>query len=290
MIHTPPQKVSKSFFHIFLIIAYSHFSSASTSKKSHVELSDNETEEVLPISTIFFFRSNFNFINNVLQKNLQQPLEVQGTRSDRTHHHLKTLNLRHPPFHSKTKQRMLMCSSIHPRRSVESHEEPAFFASTSNFLLYLPFIYTTICARAKGSVQTIVAESTTLRRHIEANHSVRAYLIISKFPPLDLFFKSKYNAWCIKNNFESKLPKVVKSRKDAKAAEDRSKQSSLDTHLEEQCKETFVPYSDSLFREAAIEWLVATDQVIFYLFISHFKYLTSKCSHYKRLSMHPFIR
>jgi len=67
--------------------------------------------------------------------------------------------------------------------------------------------------------------------------------------------------WCSKNNFESKLPKAVKARKDAKVAEDRSKQSSLDPHLEERRKETFVPYSDSLFREAAIEWLIATDQV-----------------------------
>ena len=56
----------------------------------------------------------------------------------------------------------------------------------------------------------------------------------------------------MKNNFESKLPKAVKSWKDAKAAEDRSKQSSLDPHLEEQRKEIFIPYSDSLFREAAI--------------------------------------
>ena len=83
-----------------------------------------------------------------------------------------------------------------------------------------------------------------------------------------IIFKSKYNTWCIKNDFESKLPKVVKSRKDAKAAEDCSKQSSLDPHLEERCKETFVPYSDSLFREAAIEWLIATDQVFFLNFLN----------------------
>jgi len=81
-----------------------------------------------------------------------------------------------------------------------------------------------------------------------------------------IIFKFKYNAWCNKNNFESKLPKAVKSRKDAKAAEDRSKQSSLDPHLKEQRKETFVPYSDSIFRDAAIEWLIATDQVIFNFF------------------------
>ncbi|KAF8957688.1 hypothetical protein BDZ97DRAFT_1669493 [Flammula alnicola] len=100
-------------------------------------------------------------------------------------------------------------------------------------------------SRPKGSSQTIVSEATTLRRHIEANHL------------------TKYITWCDKNNFESKLPKAVKARKDAKEAEDRSKQSSLDPHLEERPpKETFVPYSDSLFREAAIEWLIATDQPI----------------------------
>jgi hypothetical protein len=53
------------------------------------------------------------------------------------------------------------------------------------------------------------------------------------------------------------------------AAEDHSKpeQSSLDPHLQERPghKETFDLYSDSLFREAAIEWLIATDQVIFNL-------------------------
>ena len=46
---------------------------------------------------------------------------------------------------------------------------------------------------------------------------------------------------------KSKLPKAVKSWKDAKAAEDHSKQLSLDPHLEEQRKEIFIPYSDLLF-------------------------------------------
>lgn len=73
--------------------------------------------------------------------------------------------------------------------------------------------------------------------------------------------KAKYNTWCEKNDFESKLPKVVQARKKAKAIQDRSKQLSLDPHLEERPKEIFIPYSDALFREAAIEWLIATDQV-----------------------------
>ncbi|KAF8960961.1 hypothetical protein BDZ97DRAFT_1665051, partial [Flammula alnicola] len=84
----------------------------------------------------------------------------------------------------------------------------------------------------------IVSEVTTLRRHIEWKHR-----------PL-------YDKWCERNDFESKLPKAQK-------AADREKQSSLDPHLEErQPRERTIPYSDALFREAAVEWLVSTDQPI----------------------------
>ena len=58
---------------------------------------------------------------------------------------------------------------------MENHEEPALFASMPKFLLCLvvSFVYYIIFhARARSSMQTIVAESTTLRRHIEAKHSV----------------------------------------------------------------------------------------------------------------------
>ena len=79
-----------------------------------------------------------------------------------------------------------------------------------------------------------------------------------------LYYKARYISWCEKNDFESKLPKVVKARKAAQEAEDRSKQSSLNLHLKERpTTETSIPYSDSLFREATIEWLIATDQVSF---------------------------
>jgi hypothetical protein len=47
------------------------------------------------------------------------------------------------------------------------------------------------------------------------------------------------------------------------AAEATLKQGRLDGHLQEvPPKERIIPYTDALFREAAIEWLVATDQVI----------------------------
>lgn len=58
----------------------------------------------------------------------------------------------------------------------------------------------------------------------------------------------------------------MKARRDQLLAENREKQSSLDPHLKEQeAKERVVPFSEELFREAAIEWLIATDQVHYIL-------------------------
>jgi hypothetical protein len=69
---------------------------------------------------------------------------------------------------------------------------------------------------------------------------------------------SIYNQWCKQNNFASKLPKARKA-----AAENTSKktQNTLDGHLQDLPLERVVPYSDKVFREAAVEWVVATDQV-----------------------------
>ena len=64
----------------------------------------------------------------------------------------------------------------------------------------------------------------------------------------------------MKNSFESKLSKDIKTQKEAANAAMKSEtQSSLDPHLHE--REKIIPYSDKLFREAATEWLIATDQV-----------------------------
>jgi hypothetical protein len=86
-----------------------------------------------------------------------------------------------------------------------------------------------------------VNEITTLRRHLEAHHSGR------------------YHKWAKSANFESRLPSDVKDRKVAATASAQSQ--TLEQHLSEQTvTERVVPYSDSLFRQAAIEWIVATDQ------------------------------
>jgi hypothetical protein len=57
----------------------------------------------------------------------------------------------------------------------------------------------------------------------------------------------------------SKLPGDNKKRKEAAEEVTRT----LDRDLrEKKVSERVVPYSDKLFRRAAIEWLVATDQVV----------------------------
>ena len=150
-----------------LAFTYGYFFSAPALKKSHVVQSDDETEEVRPIST-FFFQFPIQFQCNSIAA--RAATTSKAALSMRDYHHLKTLNLKRLPFYSRRKPRMLMHFSIYQRRLVESHREHVFFASTFGIYQYWPFI--TYCSRAKGSMQTIVAESTTLHCHIEAIHLV----------------------------------------------------------------------------------------------------------------------
>lgn len=55
---------------------------------------------------------------------------------------------------------------------------------------------------------------------------------------------------------------------DIKARWDKAEhtQQALTSHLTE--RKRIVPYSDSLFKHAAVEWLVATDQVSLYLLVT----------------------
>ncbi|KAJ7681312.1 hypothetical protein B0H14DRAFT_2422886, partial [Mycena olivaceomarginata] len=88
----------------------------------------------------------------------------------------------------------------------------------------------------------IVAESSTLRRHLEAEHY------------------NKYHQWAKKKDFTSALPGDKKRAAVAAAAKVVS-QPTLDASLKEiPGKEIIIPYSYAAFREAAIEWLIATDQ------------------------------
>jgi hypothetical protein len=54
------------------------------------------------------------------------------------------------------------------------------------------------------------------------------------------------------------LPNDTKNRRNTSM---KDTQQRLDPHLEEKPRERVIPYTDDLFREAAIQWLVSTDQV-----------------------------
>jgi hypothetical protein len=55
------------------------------------------------------------------------------------------------------------------------------------------------------------------------------------------------------------LPRDSKRRKQETAEDLRQSQQRLDPHLRE--REQVIPYSDARFCEAALDWLVETDQV-----------------------------
>lgn len=58
------------------------------------------------------------------------------------------------------------------------------------------------------------------------------------------------------------LPKAVAKRRSNTIHKAGTSQTGLDEHLRERPKtEHVMPYSDQLFREAATEWLISTDQV-----------------------------
>ncbi|KAJ7146956.1 hypothetical protein C8R44DRAFT_599361, partial [Mycena epipterygia] len=76
------------------------------------------------------------------------------------------------------------------------------------------------------------------------------------------FHKSEYHAWCETNDFESKLGEDVKARQKADEHKNKLlKQQTIDPHLREKPARP-TPYTDELLLDAAIKWLIATDQPI----------------------------
>ncbi|KAF8150423.1 hypothetical protein BJ912DRAFT_869674, partial [Pholiota molesta] len=83
----------------------------------------------------------------------------------------------------------------------------------------------------------------TLRRHMASRH------------------KGIYRTWCKTNSFISMLPEDTKARK-ADLLQ-KLEQSQVNEHFPKARPEDKpVPYSDELFKEAAVRWLVETDQPI----------------------------
>ena len=117
-------------------------------------------------------------------------------------------------------------------------------------------------------------EVTTLCCHIEANHAVGFFITISV--PVFKIYQGKYCLWAKSAYFESKLPGDVKKHKVAAAS---TITRTLDGDLREKKGTAHViPYSNRLFRQVAVEWLVTTDQVsimyaIFSFYLSIIAYI-----------------
>ncbi|KAG2339707.1 hypothetical protein BDR05DRAFT_836142, partial [Suillus weaverae] len=63
--------------------------------------------------------------------------------------------------------------------------------------------------------------------------------------------------------FESMLPKAVAKHQSDAIQKASASQTGLDNHLHEPPKvDCVLPYTDQLFRKAATEWLISTDQPI----------------------------
>ena len=73
--------------------------------------------------------------------------------------------------------------------------------------------------------------------------------------------QTEYEKWAKSAGFVSMLPKDSAARKEAEATT-KLQQSRVDQHFEPMKPgDKPIPYSESAFREAALQWLVETDQV-----------------------------
>ncbi|KIL55519.1 hypothetical protein M378DRAFT_55799, partial [Amanita muscaria Koide BX008] len=80
----------------------------------------------------------------------------------------------------------------------------------------------------------------TLRRHMAARH------------------KGLYRRWCKSTGFLSMIPEDAKARREEK---DSKEQTQVDDHFQRvNPGDKPTPYSDELFKEGAIRWLIETDQ------------------------------
>ncbi|KAF8164679.1 hypothetical protein BJ912DRAFT_863619 [Pholiota molesta] len=91
--------------------------------------------------------------------------------------------------------------------------------------------------------KTVLSDTSTMRRHLEFLHS------------------SVYRKWAKENHFLSMLPKDSSARRVAE--QEALKQTSVNDHFTVQKPEDKpIAYSDEFFKEAALQWLIETDQPI----------------------------
>lgn len=94
---------------------------------------------------------------------------------------------------------------------------------------------------------------------MESKHAVRAFYEMD-----DTLFdclQSQYRKWAKANNFESMLPGDAKKRKKA-VVDDNLRQTHVKEHFSVAAPEDKpVPFNEATFKQAALEWLIQTDQV-----------------------------
>ncbi|KAG2151179.1 uncharacterized protein EDB93DRAFT_1103143 [Suillus bovinus] len=110
-----------------------------------------------------------------------------------------------------------------------------------------------LCSKKTKKPVAFVNEVMTMHRHMEALHW------------------NEYIQWADHNKFTSMLPRDIKCRKLDTAADSQAR---LDAHLsDKKPKDRIIPYSDALFCDAAIKWLIETDQPINAINHKSFKYM-----------------
>ena len=105
----------------------------------------------------------------------------------------------------------------------------------------------------------LVDEHTTLRRHMASKHkvSILFHLNASQF---NFYMQGLYRRWCKSANFLSMIPEDAKARH--AEAITKMEQTQVDDHFHRVGPEDKpMPYSDGAFKDAAIRWLIETDQV-----------------------------
>ena len=94
-------------------------------------------------------------------------------------------------------------------------------------------------------------------------HKVCSFLIFDSVQPLILIgnWQGTYLKWVQETpGAVNKLPEYLAEQ--CKKRDDNLKQTAVTAHFEKaERQEPILPYSNELFKEAAIEWLIATDQV-----------------------------
>jgi hypothetical protein len=123
------------------------------------------------------------------------------------------------------------------------------------------FFYYSVCISEQlKKCVAIINEATTLQRHQQAAH------------------QALYQEWAAQNGFTSMLPVNTKHCREEESRQQSgtsiSHQPSLDGHLVP--TDTIIQYSDSTFHDAAIEWLVATDQVRIVTQVQQMMFATNK--------------